>query len=69
LHDVLGLLMLTFYIVTILGISAAVTLGVIKIFPTQRNSKKPDDPDAPATGNGAEVAGGRLFRRAKRESA
>jgi hypothetical protein len=65
----LGLLLLVVYITMILGISAFVTWAVIKIFPTERNSKKPDKPDAPAAGNGTEAAGGRLFRRAKRETA
>jgi hypothetical protein len=69
LDDALGLLLLAVYITAILGISAFVTWAVIKIFPTERNPKKPDKPDAPAAGNGTEAAGGRLFRRAKRETA
>jgi len=68
LEDALGLLLLTVYIVTILGISAFVTWAVIKIFPTERNPKKPDNPDASSSGNGSEGAG-RLFRRAKRGTA
>ena len=68
MEDALGLLLLTVYIVTILGISAFVTWAVIKIFPTERNPKKPDKPDETSSGNGAEGAG-RLFRRAKRGTA
>jgi hypothetical protein len=67
LDSALGLLLLAIYITAILSISAAVTFGVIKIFPTERTSKKPDDPDTPSSGNGTETPG-RLFRRAKRET-
>jgi hypothetical protein len=68
LHDALGLLLLAVYIASIVGLAAVITLGVIKIFPTERNPKKPDDTDAPTTKRGEESAGGRLFRRAKREA-
>jgi len=66
LDDVLGLLLLAVYIVGILGISSAVTFAVVRIFPTERNPKKPD---TPSSGNGVEAAAGRLFRRAKRGTA
>ena len=65
MDDVLGLLLLVAYIVGILAISSAITFAVVKIFPTERNPKKPDKPDATPSGNGAEGAG-RLFRKAKR---
>jgi len=66
LDDALGLLLLVVYIAVILAISAGVTFAVVRIFPTERNPKKPDKPDAPSSGNGADTAAGRLFRRAKR---
>jgi len=44
-----------------------ITLGVIKIFPTERNPKKPDKPDdGDSTKRGEESAAGSLFRRSKR---
>jgi hypothetical protein len=67
LDDALGLLLLIVYITAILAISAGVTFAVVRIFPTERNPKKPDKPDGPSSGNGADTAAGRLFRRAKRE--
>ena len=66
MSDALGLLLLVFYIVTILGISGAVTFAVVKLFPTDRHPK-PDKPDTPSTDNGTQA--GRLFRRAKRGTA
>jgi len=69
LDDALGLLLLVFYITAILGISAAVTFAVVKIFPTERNPKKPDKPDTPSSSGGLTEGAGRLFRRAKRETA
>lgn len=68
MDDVLGLLLLAVYIVGILAISSAITFAVVKIFPTERNPKKPDKPDTPASGDGVENAG-RLFRKAKRGTA
>jgi hypothetical protein len=65
LNDALGLLLLVMYIVGILGLSAAITYAVVKIFPTQRKPKNPDKQDSshpPAETDG----GGRLFRRSKR---
>jgi hypothetical protein len=72
LEDVLGLVLLAVYIVGIVGLAAAITYGVIRIFPTERNPKKPDEPngsDTPKTPRGEESAAGRLFRRAKRGGA
>jgi hypothetical protein len=66
LDDVLGLLMLVVYIAGIVGLAAAVTYAVIKIFPTERNPSKPEKDDAQQK-RGDESAGGRLFRKAKRE--
>jgi len=68
LNDALGLLLLVVYITAIVGLAAAITFGVIKIFPTERNPKKPSDTDPPASNRGEENAAGRLFRRAKREA-
>jgi hypothetical protein len=65
LNDVLGVLLLVVYITAIVGLAAVITFAVIKIFPTERNPKSPDDSDASST-RGSESAGGRLFRRAKR---
>ena len=61
----LGLLALAGYILAIVGLAAVITYTVIRIFPTERNPKKPDKPDA----NGSGESGGRLFRRAKRGTA
>jgi hypothetical protein len=70
LDDALGLLLLAVYIAGIVGLAAAITFAVIKIFPTQRNPKSPDDPDKPEDGStkrGTESTGsGTLFRRSKR---
>ncbi|CAN5349970.1 hypothetical protein BH20ACT13_BH20ACT13_22620 [soil metagenome] len=61
----LGLLALAGYILAIVGLAAAITYTVIRIFPTERNPKKSDKSDKPDSNSGGE-AGGRLFRRAKR---
>jgi len=63
--EALGLLALAGYILAIVGLAAAITFTVIKIFPTERNPKKNDTPDKPGA-NGDAAGGGRLFRRAKR---
>jgi len=68
LDRVLGLLLLVVYIVAILGVSALITYAVVRIFPTERNPKKPDKPDSGSNTRGEESAAGRLFRRAKREA-
>jgi hypothetical protein len=65
LDRALGLLALVAYIVAVVGLAAAITYTVIRIFPTERNPKKGDKPDKPDA-NGNAAGGGRLFRRAKR---
>jgi hypothetical protein len=60
------------YIAAIVGLAAAITFAVIKIFPTERNPKKPDaldEPDDSSATRGSESTGGSLFRRSKRASA
>ena len=45
------------------------TWAVIKIFPTERNPKKKDEPEEPSTNGGSgsgEKSAGSLFRRSKR---
>src|SRR4026207_446583 len=59
LDEILGLLLLAFYIVAVVGLAALITFAVIKIFPTQRNPKKPDKPEGPSSDDGA--GAGRLF--------
>jgi hypothetical protein len=67
LSDALGLLLLVVYIAAIVGLAAVITLGVIKIFPTERSPKKPDKPDdGSSPTRGEESTAGSLFRRAKR---
>ena len=68
MEKLLGLLLLAAYITIIVGLAAAVTYAVIRIFPTQRTPSKPDDADPPASNRGSESLQGRLFRRAKREA-
>jgi hypothetical protein len=68
LDQALGLLLLALYITGIVALAAAVTYAVIRIFPTERNPKKPSDTDPSASNRGEESAAGRLFRRAKREA-
>jgi hypothetical protein len=67
LDEILGLLLLAFYIVAVVGLAALITWAVIKIFPTQRTPKKPDKTETPSSGDG--TGEGRLFRRAKRGAA
>jgi hypothetical protein len=65
LDDVLGLALLVVYIVGIVGLAAAITFAVIKIFPTERKPKDPDKEESahpPASPDGA----GKLFRKSKR---
>jgi hypothetical protein len=64
LDDVLGLALLVVYIVGIVGLAAAITFAVIKIFPTERKPKDPDKQESspPASPDGQ----GRLFRKSKR---
>jgi hypothetical protein len=65
LDDALGLLLLAAYIVGIVGLAAAITFAVIKIFPTERNPKKDDKGDSKPPSSSAD-GGGKLFRRSKR---
>ena len=61
----LGLLLLVLYIVAILSLSALITYAVVRIFPTERKPKNPDEHESshpPSSPDG----GGRLFRRSKR---
>jgi hypothetical protein len=69
LNDVLGLLLLAVYIVGVVGLAAAITFAVIKIFPTERGPKKPEEPGDSDSTRGTESSGGGLFRRSKRASA
>ncbi len=67
MEDVLGLALLVVYIVGIVGLAAAITYAVIRIFPTERKPKDPDKQEStppPAGSDGGE--GGKLFRRSKR---
>jgi hypothetical protein len=66
--DVLGLFLLVVYIAAIVGLAAAITFAVIRIFPTERNPKKPDKPDDSSSSKRGEesAAGGTLFRRSKK---
>jgi hypothetical protein len=66
LNDALGLLLLAVYIVGVVGLAAAITLAVIKLFPTERNPKKPDEPGDSDSTRGTESSGGSLFRRSKK---
>jgi hypothetical protein len=71
LDQALGLLALAGYILAIVGLASAITFAVIKIFPTERNPKKPGDPDKPekpGRSSGDPAAGGSLFRRSKRSA-
>jgi len=69
LDQLLGLLLLAGFIVAIVGLAAGVTFAVVKIFPTERTSKKPDKPETPSGDGVGTGAAGRLFRKAKRGEA
>jgi hypothetical protein len=60
--------MLAVYITAVVGLAAAITWAVVKIFPTESNSEKPPDEKKQPPSNDS-VPGGRLFRRAKRGAA
>ena len=65
MEDALGLLLLVVYITGVVGLAAGITWAVIKIFPTERKPKNPDQQESshpPADSDG----GGKLFRRSKR---
>jgi hypothetical protein len=67
LDEALGLLLLAVYITGVVALAAGVTYAVIRIFPTERNPKKSDEPDKlPANDRGEESKAGNLFRRSKR---
>ena len=68
MDDVLGLLLLVVYIAGIVGLAAAITWAVIKIFPTERKPKNPDKQESSHPSPSAD-GGGKLFRRSKRASA
>ena len=58
-------MLLVVYIVGIVGLAAAITWAVIRIFPTERKPKNPDKQESthpPTDSDG----GGKLFRRSKR---
>jgi hypothetical protein len=63
--QVLGVIFLAVYIVGVVGLAAAMTWAVVRIFPTERGGDKPEEGKKPSSTND-EVPGGRLFRRAKR---
>jgi hypothetical protein len=65
LSDVLGLLLLALYISAIVGLAAAITFAVIKIFPTERTPKNPDQQESPPPAS-SDGGPGSLFRRSKR---
>jgi hypothetical protein len=70
LDAALGLLLLAVYIIGIVSLAAAITFGVIRIFPTERNPKGDDSAAKPAKAETAPENGGTgqgsLFRRSKR---
>ncbi len=66
MNDVLGLLLLAVYIAGVVGLAAAITFAVIKIFPTERSPKGPDKPDDSDSTRGTESSGGSLFRRSRK---
>jgi hypothetical protein len=67
--ELLGLLYLAGYIVSIVGLAAAITYAVIKIFPTERTPKKPDAPETePPASESPDAPAGSLFRRSKRRA-
>jgi hypothetical protein len=65
LDDALGLALLVIYIVGIVGLAAAITYAVIRIFPTERKPKDPDKQESSPSTPSPDGAG-RLFRRSKR---
>jgi hypothetical protein len=61
--------MLAVYILAVVGLAAAITWAVVKIFPTESNAGKPTDEKKKQPPSNDSVPGGRLFRRAKRGEA
>ena len=69
MDQALGLVFLAGYIVLVISLAAAITWGVIRIFPTERNPRKKDDKPEKPPANGSSGEGqGRLFRRSKRQT-
>jgi hypothetical protein len=66
LEDALGLLLLVVYIAGIVGLAAGITFAVIKIFPTERKPKDPDQEKSAHPPASPDGGGGKLFRRSKR---
>ena len=66
LDDALGILALAVYIVGIVGLAAAITWAVIRIFTTERKPKNPDKQESTHPPASPDGGGGRLFRRSKR---
>jgi hypothetical protein len=66
LEDALGLLLLVVYIAGIVGLAAGITFAVIKIFPTERKPKDPDQEKSSHPPASPDGGGGKLFRRSKR---
>jgi hypothetical protein len=64
--QLLGVLLLAVYIAGIVGLAAAITWAVIKIFPTERTPKKGETAEAPSNGASRPPQAGSLFRRSKR---
>jgi hypothetical protein len=54
------------YIVGIVGLAAAITFAVIKIFPTERKPKDPDKPESSHPPADTDGGSGKLFRKSKR---
>ena len=72
MDEVLGLIALAGYILGIVGLAAAITFVVIKIFPTERTPKKTEgeteaEPEKKQRASSGEAEQGSLFRRSKRE--
>jgi hypothetical protein len=61
----IGLVILAFYVASVVGLAGLVTYGVIRLFPVKN---KPDEPEGPSD-DGTGEAQGRLFRRSKRATA
>ncbi|HUF01722.1 MAG TPA: hypothetical protein VMN35_04795 [Gaiellaceae bacterium] len=65
----LGLLLLTVYIIGVVGLAAAITWAVVRIFPTRSDPDSPPDERTKQPPPSDAPAGGRLFRKAKRGAA
>ena len=67
MHAIIGLLLLAVYIAVVVGLAALITFVVVKVFPTERKPKNPDQPETPSS-DGTSQTGGKLFRSAKRQT-